>query len=157
MVFEGVDSQFVEFRIINYEFPNHIDGDWDSNWLSIYLNVKSSRTHWQTINACLTTWEVLMLINWFEKLSDNLDVDSFNVNFTEPNLSFTLLNDVDAEYKMIRIYFDLESSPQDQNSNWFVDIYANNSDLKVIVIGLQSELSKFPERVNTCRRNVLQK
>lgn len=63
MIFSGVDSQTVEFKITNYQFPDNQEGDWDSNWLNIYLKVDSKFGKWQTIDPSLTTWEVQEIID----------------------------------------------------------------------------------------------
>ncbi len=68
MIFNGIDNQIVELRITNYQYPDINFGDWDGNWLLIYLNVKSNVGHWQTIDPSLTTWEVKELIDWFADL-----------------------------------------------------------------------------------------
>ncbi|WP_449406677.1 WapI family immunity protein [Mucilaginibacter limnophilus] len=38
----------VELKIVNYKFPYiTTPDDWDSDWLNIYLNVKSDCGHWK--------------------------------------------------------------------------------------------------------------
>ena len=68
MTFNGTDGQTVEFRIANYQCPDNNDGDWDGNWLNIFLNVKSKVGHWQTVDPFLTTWDVQQIIDWFKEL-----------------------------------------------------------------------------------------
>jgi hypothetical protein len=46
MTFNGIDNQTVELKITNYQYPDINDGDWDGNWLNIYLNVNSKVGHW---------------------------------------------------------------------------------------------------------------
>ncbi|MER2996829.1 WapI family immunity protein [Pontibacter populi] len=148
MTFTGIDNQTVELEITNYQYPDISDGDWDGNWLNIYLNVKSKVGHWQTVDPSLTTWEVRTLINWFEDLSRNIKPDYINQEFTEPNLSFELLNSFDSPKKKIRIKFDLESRPQSatDDKEYFVDIVADNIELRRISADLKNELDKYPER-----------
>ncbi|MEZ4805709.1 MAG: hypothetical protein R2852_09565 [Bacteroidia bacterium] len=70
------------------------------------------------------------------------------MGFTEPNLSFELLTDFDSDKKMFRIKFDLESRPQSatDDKEYFVDVVADNLELKRISTELKNELNKYPER-----------
>ena len=147
MIFNGTHNQTVEIQIANYQFPNSTDY-WDKNWLHIYLNVKSDIGNWQTIDPSLTTWEVSELINWFDTLSRNVTPTYLTLEFTEPNLSFELLDSKDQALKMFRIKFDLESRPQSaiDGKEYFIDCLANNQELKRIADELRIELDKYPKR-----------
>jgi hypothetical protein len=149
MIFKGIENQTVELKITNYQFPNINDGDWDGNWLNIYLNVKSKVGHWRTVDASLTTWEVQELVNWFDTLSKNVIPKYVEMCFTEPNLSFELQSSSVSDNKAIRIKFNLESRPQSatDDKEYFVDLMANNDELKRLALDLQSELDKYPERM----------
>lgn len=151
MIFTGIENQTVELKIINYQYPEINDDNWDDNWLNIYLNVKCKVGHWQTVDPSLTTWEVQELINWFDKLSKNSRSKYTNMLFTEPNLSFELLNDYKADSKTFRIKFNLEPRPQSASDDkeYFVDFVADNNELKRISMALKSELNKYPERKPT--------
>jgi len=148
MTFSGVENQSVEPIITNYEFPNNSEGDWDGNWLNIYINVKSKMGNWQTVHPLLTTWDVLVLTDWFDTLSKNAQPKYRDVSFTEPNLSFKLLNSFDSEVKTIRIKFDHESRPVSatDGKEYYVDCMPDNNELKRLAIDLKMELSKYPER-----------
>ena len=138
----------IELKIASYQYPEIKDGDWDSNWLNIYLNVKSELGHWQTVDPSLTTWDVQRLIKWFEYLSNNLQPEHTDICFLEPYLSFELLNSFDSEPKTIRIKFDLEFRPQSATNDqeYFVDFIADNQELKRIKLDLEKELGNYPER-----------
>lgn len=148
MIFSGIDNQTVELRIMNYQYPEVIAGDWDGNWLNIYLNVKSNVGHWQTVDPSLTTWEVRDLINWFRDLSLNKKPDYIDIGFTEPNLSFELLNSHESLGKLFRIKFNLESRPQSakDEKEYFVDCLADNNELSRISADLKLEFERYPER-----------
>ncbi len=134
MTFFGLDNQTVELKITNYQYPDINDGDWDGNWLIIYLNVKSKVGHWQAVDPSLTTWELQLLIDWFDTLSNNVKPEYVDMGFTEPNLSFELLTDFDSDKKTFRIKFELESRPQSatDDQEYFVDVVADNLELKRI-------------------------
>jgi hypothetical protein len=151
MIFSGVDSQTVELKITNYQFPDNQEGDWDGNWLNIYLKVDSKVGKWQTIDPSLTTWEVQEIIDWFDKLSADKEPELRLMTFTEPNLSFELLNEPSDNNKLIRIKFDLECRPKSATGDkeYFVDISADRDELNTIKKGLKDELNKYPERKPT--------
>lgn len=93
MVFIGIDNQSVELKIHNYQFPEDTTpGDYDSNWLLIYINVKSKQGHWQTIDPSLLTWDIEYIMKWLSELAENESVEEKSLEFIEPNLSFHLLN-----------------------------------------------------------------
>lgn len=148
MTFKGIDDQTVELKISNYQFPDNQDGDWDGNWLNIYLKVDSKVGKWQTIDSSLTTWEVQEIIDWFDKLSADKAPEFRLMTFTEPNLSFELLNESTDNPKLIRIKFDLECRPKSatDDKECFVDIWADKEELIAIKKELKDELSKYPER-----------
>ena len=148
MIFNGINNQTVEIKIINYQFPNEIDDDWDNNWLNIYLEVKSDVGNWQTIDPSLTTWEVNELIDWFNTLSKDELPKYLMLRFTEPNLSFELLDNKSKSLKLFRINFNLESRPQSatDDKEYFVDCLVDNQELKRIADELKIELDKYPKR-----------
>ena len=151
MIFSGVDSQTVELKITNYQFPDNQEGDWDGNWLNIYLKVDSKVGKWQTIDPSLTTWEVQEIIDWFDQLSTDKEPEYRLMTFTEPNLSFELLNEPTDKNKLIRIKLDLECRPKSatDDKEYFVDISADKDELITIKKGLKDELNKYPERKPT--------
>ena len=151
MIFKGIDDQTVELKITNYQFPENKDGDWDGNWLNIYLKVDSKLGKWQTIDPSLTIWEVQEIIDWFDKLSADKEPEFRLMTFTEPNLSFELLNEPTNNTKLIRIKFDLECRPKSASDDkeYFVVISADKDELLTIKKGLKDELSKYPERKPT--------
>jgi len=73
------------------------------------------------------------------------------MTFTEPNLSFEILNEPTDDTKLIRIKFDLECRPKSATDDreYFVDISANKDELNAIIEGLKNELNKYPERKPT--------
>ncbi len=151
MTFTGIDNQTVELKIINYQYPKIIDGDWDSNWLNIYIKVNSKLGHWETVDPSLTTWDFKRLIQWFDNLSNNTRPECLDICFLEPNISFELTNNFDSEIKAIKIKFDLEFRPQSaiEDIEYFVEFIADNNIIKNIVSDLKKELEKYPERKPT--------
>ncbi len=149
MNFKGINNQFVELGIVNYQFPDSRDKDWDGNWLNIFLKVKSDFGDWQTIDPALTTWEVQEIIDWLTDLSNNTKPQWTELEFAEPNLSFVLENEFTDDLKEIRICFDLEFRPKsaDDEKDYFVDIKTTNDQLRKYAKDLEVELKKYPERI----------
>jgi len=105
MIFHCKNGQFVELKITGYQFPEILDDDWDSNWLMVYINVKSTKKNWNTTDPAITTFELRSLIKWFKSISENKIVKYKEMNFTEPNISFILLNGFDSDKSRIKINF----------------------------------------------------
>ena len=87
------------------------------------------------------------IIEWFEKLSNDIETDSDSLVFMEPNLEFELIKN-QSDLKTMRIIFDLESRPQNANDDkeYYVDCEMDNEELKKVAKELTKELESFPER-----------
>ncbi|PTX62964.1 hypothetical protein C8N46_102365 [Kordia periserrulae] len=149
MIFKGINDQTVEFRITNYQFPEITDCKYDSNWLLVYLKVKSDCGNWETVAPSLLTRDLKEIIEWFEKLSNDIETDSDSLVFIEPNLEFELIKN-QSDLKTVRIKFDLESRPKsaDDEKEYFVDCEMDNAELKKVAEELIMESKSFPERAS---------
>lgn len=147
MIFHGINNQIVELKITNYQFPKITDCEYDSNWLLIYLNVKSDCGNWQTVDPSLLVRDVIEIIEWFEKISQNKTPKYECLDFIEPNLAFELTK-AGMDFKTVRIKFDLESRPKsaDDKKDYFVDCKMDNSQLQKVIEGLKKELKPYPIR-----------
>jgi hypothetical protein len=143
----GKDGQEVELKILGYEFPNETRDEWDSNWLRIYLIVKSNLGSWQTVDSSLTTWEFKQLADWFKDLSENKEVEYSDMTFVEPNLAFELI-ERGEKTKTIQLRFDYESKPKsaDSDKDYFINFQFTNDDLAKIATESRNEYDKFPVR-----------
>jgi len=147
MKFFCENGQFVELKILGYQYPEMLEDNYDRNWLMIYINVKSTDKQWEAASPALLTFEVQALINWLEKLSDNKVVKYKRKGGYEPNISFELSNKFDSKTKVIKIYFDAEFHPLPQsNRRYCIKLKANNEELKKYVEELKNELEKYPIR-----------
>ena len=90
MIFKGINNQSVEFRVTNYQFPEIADCEYDSNWLLVYLKVKSDCGNWETVDPSLLVRDLKDIIEWFEQLSNDIETNSDFLSFIEPNLEFRL-------------------------------------------------------------------
>lgn len=147
MIFKGIHHQKAELTIINYQYPEVTKG-WDGNWLYIQLKAENNLGSWKAADPALTTWEVQEAIEWFAALSKGKKPASENLTFTEPNLSFQLLNSHTDLIKHIRIHFKLEfRSPfTPPKEECFVDIEVDDQELRRIKDEMIQELSGYPVR-----------
>lgn len=148
MIIKGIENQQVEIRVEGYEFPD-IKNGYDGNWLEIFIDVKTKERKWQRTDPALLTWEVEYLIEWFETLAENKKPKWYKLNdFTEPNLSFEIINDYNESLKKFKIIFDLEFRPpnSDDESEYYVEFWASNEELKKIAKDFETELKKYPQR-----------
>ena len=146
MIIECINGQFVELNILGYQFPEILNDQWDSNWLMVHINVKSTKKHWESVDPAITTFELKNLINWLKNISDNKIEKYTDMDFTEPNIAFELKNNFDSTTKEIKICFRLEFSPLKNGKKYSIQFKATNEQLKTYVKNLEYELNKFPER-----------
>lgn len=146
-MFGGVDGQSVELRIAGYEFAEATD-QLDLNWLIIGVKVDTSPENWEAEDPSLLTWELRSMVHWFDRLAEGKRPRYKHLVFTEPNLSFKLLNSSTVPLKRIRILFDMELRPHppQEGRSYFVDIVADNAELQRIARELEKELACYPER-----------
>ncbi|WP_147364061.1 hypothetical protein [Deinococcus cavernae] len=154
------------FQIVGYQFPEIVDDYYDSEWLYIDIAVKLNQQSWMSRDPSLCTYELRCLIDWLSEVAEFADVfgkwrterlatRSF---FTEPNLSFEVLNGHPTGAPItLRVYFALESLPpfaaqlshlglEDQPSEAWIDFPVNADDLRRITQDLQTQYDAFPQR-----------
>lgn len=110
MVLHGRNGEEFSLRIIDYEFPDIKNDEWDSNWLLIETKVTLDGESWLMTDPCLLTWEVMWLANWLEAISHE-DLAIEEVGFLEPNLYCKLVEYNDKRV-VIRVFFELENKPK---------------------------------------------
>jgi len=96
MRFDCINNQFVELSVLGYEFPEKTDDEWDSNWLLIHINVVSNEKQWDITDPAITSFELKWLIDWINNISEN-KIEKYKwMDFTEPCISFELINNFDS-------------------------------------------------------------
>lgn len=110
MVLHGRNGEEFSLRIIDYEFPDIKNDEWDSNWLLIETKVTLDGESWLMTDPCLLTWEVMWLANWLKAISHE-DLAIEEVGFLEPNL-YCKLVDYNKNRVVIRVFFELENKPK---------------------------------------------
>ena len=154
MRFECINEQYVELKIIGYEYPKITDDPfgYDSNWLMVYINAKSAKKHWEAVDPAFLSFELKELIDWLNYLSENRMAEEKygedkSCRFCEPCLAFKLMNNYDSKIKKIKIIFGAEFHPQkNMERDYSITFMATNERLKYYANELEYELQKYPIR-----------
>ena len=135
MILKGINNQTVDLKVIK---PI---GDNDSDWVRIYLDVKSDLGNWKTTDESLMVSELKELVQWFKDLSLNNKIEYTELYFTEPNLEFDLIENKN-EVKRIKLIFSAESEPKSAigEQEYFIEFEFTNVELEKIAKELEKEL-----------------
>lgn len=151
MRFKFDERSTVEFKIAGYQYPKTDDKDYDGNWLNIFLDVKSERGNWKTVDPSLLTWElegfILAIEDLLEKEVYGKDGEIEPI-FIEPNLAF-LLRLENNETVFMKMVFGAESKPQSwpKDEECFLQGIFSEDEIRKIVQCLKMELARFPKRI----------
>ena len=149
MIINGIENQFLEIQVQQYQYPQITEGKWDANCLQVHFKIQHPEAHIESNVPCLLTFEVESWAEWMEQLSTNPAEAKSSHWFTEPCLYVQLLNEPSADIKHLRISFDLELKPKafDQaDREFYLDFQLDNTQLVALAAALRAELAKFPVR-----------
>mgnify|MGYP000877068868 CR=1 FL=1 len=136
----------LQFSILNYQFPEGNNNEYDRNWLMINIIAKKNDLEWTKSDPSLLTWEVKEIINWFSLLSKNNNPKNKELTFIEPNIVFEYnKNENDYEIK-IKFAFELLPNGWNQEKECFLIFKLSSSELKMISYEFKNELEKYPFR-----------
>ena len=140
------DNQLL-FKIAGYQFPNNRNNEFDANWLMITIDLTTPQGHWEKTDPSLLTWEVQSLIDWLEAVV--IDKEEWNaINFTEPNLSFCIL-DKEPQQITLGLGLALEGRPPflvssaKSKATDIVEILCSRTELKEWITYLQNQLAEY--------------
>jgi hypothetical protein len=146
MKLTNLDGSSFSLDIIGYQYPDHNDEYWDSNWLNIRIHAQLSERSWSVIDPCLTTFEVQRLIDWFRIQSQKGD-DRNQLNFTEPTLQFEFVIDHAGNQNLRVNYRHHVSKTRAGVENISIDFPVNQVSFSEVIEELESQLQEFPQRV----------
>lgn len=145
--FQFNDRDRLELEIAGYQFPENDDGDYDSNWLMVRLEVDSRVGSWTVTQPCLLTRELVELVEATGKAAEGLMDEPVELRFIEPNLAF-FLDPVEDGNTEIMVEFDAECLPP----GWPEDRQCrlagrfSRQALEDIRAGLEMDLKRYPMR-----------
>jgi hypothetical protein len=146
MKLTNLDGSFFSLDIVGYQFPDHQDDYWDSNWLMMQIQVQFSEHFWSVKDPCLTTFEIQKLIEWLHQLSNNV-TDNDSLGFTEPYVQFEWTIDHNRA-RSLRVNY--RQPPKRGIHSWedtiSIDFLSSQIPFAEIIEDLQNQLAKFPQR-----------
>ncbi|HOF00857.1 MAG TPA: hypothetical protein PK385_00645 [Spirochaetota bacterium] len=140
------NNSSLQLKIVNYQFPETNDKDYDGNWLLVEIRVNIDDLNWKKTDPSLLTWEFNEISEWFYNLSKDINPKWKELVFIEPNIRFDY--DKNDKKTVVIIYFDLELLPDnwDKNKECFIKFELTKEDLYNIGKMFEEELNKFPIR-----------
>jgi len=143
MKFECINDSFIELNVIGYQYPDETNDKWDSNWLKVNLEIKTSNIKWCSLGAdpIITTFELKELITWFKNILENKMEKHEKIEFTEPNISFEYLDEIDSKIKKI----NMKLVPE-YGKIYNVELIITNDQINYCINDLGYILIKYPER-----------
>lgn len=136
-----------ELVVLRYEHPDITADRWDANWLVISGKVTAGDQSWRFVDACVTTFELAELAEWFQSIGNGRGPQEYL--FAEPNLAFSYVN---ASEPLLRVRFAHESAPpwlteaDARTRGLAVDFAATETDTASAVAELRNALIEFPIR-----------
>lgn len=145
-------SQETSFQltIVDYQFPELADADYDSNWLNIRIDATIPSGSWTATDPSLLTYEVAQLADWLEMIANDTPTAKVQ-DFIEPNLSFEIVQN-SFNNQVLRVYFELEMRPfwAETNTTGAKPIWAEfallDLNLTEAARELRAQLQHYPQR-----------
>ena len=147
------ESNSFDLTIVDYQFPEIVDGEYDSNWLSIEVAVTAQQGSWRFCQPCLLVWEAGSIQDYLDQLAAGVAPER-ELAFTEPFLFFAKNSKND-----LKITFGAEAIPP-----WF-EASANGgglfclefalpaASLRDAAASLRKQLEQFPQRAGADHPN----
>lgn len=135
--------------VIDYEFPEAHDDQYDSNWLVIEIRATLAKDSWSASFPCMLTGELADLADWLDAVADG-KTTSARLGFIEPNLYFEV---IESEPKKFCVYIDAELRParvlgddSDNDKAICIEFELIPAELKDAVVSLRTYQRAFPIR-----------
>jgi hypothetical protein len=148
----GANGHGLELTLLGYQFPTVKDDYWDANWLTIRISAANDQGSWNATDASLLTGEVASLAEWLDAIVEERPA-AREIDFTEPNLSFELIEGNDRI--RLRAWFELELRPrwapweEVPQRDLCVDLDVARDDLRAAAASLRDQLGRFPPRASS--------
>lgn len=144
-------SNSFDLTIIDYEYPEIVDSEYDSNWLSIEVAVTSQQGRWCFCQSCLLVWEASAIPDYLDQLAAGVAPERA-LAFAEPLLFFAKKSNNE-----LKITFDAEAMPpwlEDDEGNLFsLEFSLSAESLREAATSLRKQLARFPQRAGANHPN----
>jgi hypothetical protein len=150
MDFNPENGSSFHLEVLGYQYPDIENEVWDSDWLRLYMAASLPQGAWSVTNSFLLTFEVKSLADWLDAVATNMQAQN-EIGFTEPNLSFEVINPTGIE-RSLRVHFAIECLPpwarrsEYGTEDVFADFSLSDIDLHAAAESLRFELSLYPQR-----------
>jgi hypothetical protein len=129
--------------VLNYEFPQISDDEWDSNWLLVRMEGRQPRNSWTQVSSCLLTWDLQALAEWFDVMAEGREPPS--LRFTEPVLNFVAGGHVDGRAKIV-VEVVLEPPVRSRPEDVELPLFIEREQLREAAASLRRAAERFPVR-----------
>ena len=140
-----------DLTIVDYQFPEIVDGEYDSNWLRIEVAVTAQQGSWRFCQPCLLVWEAGAIPDYLDQLVAGVAPER-ELAFTEPVLVFA--NNSKNELKLT--FGDKAIPPwfEDDEGNLFsLEFSLSAESLRDAAASLRKQLARFPQRAGADHPN----
>ncbi len=119
-----------------------IEGDKrnDDNWLIVKVNVQLKAVEWKASDRCLRLSEFKELIEWFETIERNEEMESDYLEFLEPEISFKFCSKPNEQLKTIQLFLSYNLLPNNLKKEQSIEFLVSKKELKRIIKDLKNEV-----------------
>lgn len=142
------NNEYIRFCIEGYQYPDQkaVTNEYDANWLFLSYGFSMKGRQWERTDPSLLIWELRELAGWLEKMkSDNPNPVSKEMYFTEPNLSFRLI-EKNKKSVTLRVCIDAELKYADSEEDEYLECTLDQQALADLIKSIRVELANFPQR-----------
>lgn len=146
----GPDGEFVEFSLVNYQYPGRTpedDHDYDANWLFVQFRVSDGERSWSTLEPAWLTWDVASLIEWLRNVASGVRPSTVWTAL-EPLLTLECLVAAPAPRLVASLALELRSADVKAVNAWdqAINLTPSPGELLSGAAALALGLQRFPSR-----------
>lgn len=160
MTLTNFQGDTLQLWINGYQYPDSVMYYCDLNWLDVSIRWQRGYEIWQASDPCLTTEEVLGLLDWFKALPACPTV-STSLWPLEQTVSFEWLTGRQVLRICLQDAFDprhsdnlplllqsltVERSADDDSDSFFLEFPLSPEDIETQVQAIQTMAARFPVR-----------
>ncbi|MCC5920741.1 MAG: hypothetical protein LAT68_10590 [Cyclobacteriaceae bacterium] len=148
MIFKGTENQTLEFKILNYQYPESED-EFDGNWLKIHIKVNATDGSWEATYPALLAQELKKMLEWlYDFHQGRLEKDDL-FDSMEQAIFLQSVSQPEVEPYHFQILLDTPFLPpfqKKEGSKYIFDIVLDKVEFKKMLNALEKEYKRFPYR-----------